>query len=186
MANLHLLEIGTLIQRRNEKSLYAHRYEWQAGRNILFGISEQLILYKVAAPFAFVPIIPLYITKATEKERLNNGEYRIRYFLSHAEAPYSEFMIDDIQSPTALFSDIWSNKWAWMTGIHLIRDFGEKGAGLIIEYSRVEPWVYTHYISQTAQTAHQDYPLGNPWWGPNSQVIIGKAYLNPWQILFRA
>jgi hypothetical protein len=162
----------------SSKSMYAHRYEWRAAQNLTLGVSEQLILYKVSAPFAFVPVIPLFIAKASEKERLNNGNiaadfaYRIRGL----GMIYSEFLIDDIQSPTALFNDVWSNKWAWMAGVHAIRDFGGTRSGLVMEYSRVEPWVYTHYLPHTAQTAHQDYPLGNPY-GPNSQVVVTDAYI---------
>lgn len=159
------------------KSIYAHRYELRAGKRLLFGVSEQLILHKIGAPFAFVPVVPLFIAKASEKERLNNGNLAgdVSYAIPGAGSIYSEFMIDDLQSPTSLFSDTWSNKWAWMAGTHLIRDFGLWKSGLILEYSRVEPWVYTHYLAKTAQTSHQDYPLGNPW-GPNSQAMIGKIY----------
>jgi hypothetical protein len=162
----------------SSKSMYAHRYEWRATPDLTLGVSEQLILYKVSAPFAFVPVVPLFIAKASEKERLNNGNiaadfaYRIRGI----GMIYSEFLIDDIQSPTALFNDRWSNKWAWMAGVHAIRDFGGTRSGLVIEYARVEPWVYTHYLPHTAQTAHQDHPLGNPY-GPNSQVAVSDAYL---------
>jgi hypothetical protein len=161
------------------KSMYAHRYELLASKNLLLGISEQLILFKVSAPFAFVPVIPLFITKATEKERLNNGNiaFDAAYRLPGIGELYSELLIDDIQSPTSLFNDQWSNKWAWMAGMHGIRDLGTARSGMILEYSRVEPWVYTHYIKNTSQTANQDYPLGNPW-GPNSQAVIAKAYVD--------
>jgi hypothetical protein len=171
------------------KFLYAHRYEWRVTSNLLLGISEQLILYKVEAPFAFVPVVPLYIAKAAEKERLNNGNIAgdISYRIPGIGSLYSEFLIDDIQSPTSIFGDVWSNKWAWMAGVHLIRDFGTAKSGFVMEYSRVEPWVYTHYIPNTAQTSHQDYPLGNPW-GPNSQVFLAKLYfteVNRWYVSAR-
>jgi hypothetical protein len=160
------------------KSLYAHRYEWRAGGNLLLGVSEQLILYKVSAPFAFVPVIPLFITKASEKERLNNGNIAAdaSYRLPGLGRIYTEFLVDDIQSPTSLFGPTWSNKWAWMAGLQAIRDIGALRSGAILEYSRVEPWVYTHYVPHTAQTSNQDYPLGNPQ-GPNSQWIVAKSYL---------
>jgi len=172
------------------KSVYAHRYEWRASRNIMFGISEQLVMYKATAPFAFLPVIPLFITKASEKERLNNGNIAgdVAYRIPGLGRIYSEFLIDDIQSPTSLFDDSWGNKWAWMTGAHWIQQMGAFQSGLILEYSRVEPWVYTHYLPHTAQAAHQDFPLGNSW-GPNSQTAIAKVYLssqNQWYISIRS
>jgi hypothetical protein len=170
------------------KSLYAHRYEWRATRNLLFGASEQLILYDASAPFAFVPVVPLFITKASEKERLNNGNiaFDVAYRFRGLGRIYSEFLIDDIQSPASLFNDNWGNKWAWMAGAHAAHDFGQMRSGMIAEYSRVEPWVYTHYSPHTAQSANRDYPLGNPW-GPNSQTLAAEAYAerNRWRAAMR-
>lgn len=159
------------------KSLYAHRYELRITRDLLVGVSEQLILYDASAPFAFVPVVPLFITKASEKERLNNGNiaFDFAYRFSALGRIYSEFLIDDIQSPTSLFDDYWGNKWAWMAGAHATHDFGATRSGLIAEYSRLEPWVYTHYNPHTAQSANRDYPLGNRW-GPNSQTVVAEAY----------
>ena len=61
-------------------------------------------------------------------------------------------------------------------------------AGLIAEYARVEPWVYTHYVPNSAQAANLDVPLGNPF-GPNSQAAIAKAYWREdgrWQVSLRS
>lgn len=164
----------------NKRSLYAHRYEWCASRNLLLGVNEQLVLTKVSSPFSFIPVVPLFIMKAGEKEALNNGNLSIdaswRFTgLGHV---YSEFFVDDLQSPTSLFDDHWGNKWGWMAGAHFIRDWSGWKSGLVAEYSRIEPWVYTHYDSNTSQTANFDFPLGNQA-GPNSQSVTLKAYLRP-------
>lgn len=159
------------------RSVYAHRYEWRATRDLVLGVSEQMILHKREAPFAFIPVIPLFIAKAGEKERLNNGNiaFDFSWRLPGLGAVYSEFLIDDIQSPTALFDDQWGNKWGWLAGLHHARALGGREAGFAAEYARVEPWVYTHYLPATAQTANFDHPLGNQL-GPNSQAMTGKAY----------
>lgn len=168
---------GTFNQSPEKRSLYAHRYEWRAMPNLLLGISEQLVLFNQEEPFAFVPVIPLFILKGTGFERRNNGNISmdIAYRVGGFANVYSEFFIDDIQSPATLFDDNWGNKWAWMIGTHLAYTKLPGQAGLILEYSRVEPWVYTHYKVGTAQTAHGGHPLGNPL-GPNSQGMIMKPY----------
>lgn len=160
------------------RSIYAHRYEWRVRPNLLLGISEQLVLHKREAPFAFAPIVPLYAAKAVENEQLNNGNIAgdIAYRLPGVAEVYSEFLIDDIQSPSSLFDDYWGNKWGWLAGGHWVGEWGGKIAGLIAEYSRVEPWVYTHKVPRASQTAHYGQPLGNPL-GPNSQGMAMKAYL---------
>ena len=172
------------------RSIYAHRYEWQATAKLIFGISEQLVIYKHEAPFAFVPLVPLYIAKAAEKEILNNGNIAgdISYKFTGWGTLYSEFLIDDLQSPGSIFNDHWGNKWGWMFGGHAIHDWGTKQSGLIAEYSRIEPWVYTHKVPGTAQTANINYPLGNQL-GPNSQAIILKGYLRQqerWYVSLKA
>ncbi len=162
----------------DERHLYAHRYEWRATPNLLLGVSEQLILFKQSAPFAFVPIVPLFIAKYTEKERLNNGNIAadISYRFPGMGSIYSEFFIDDLQSPGSLLNDYWGNKWGWLAGAHVIRDWAATQGGAILEYARVEPWVYTHYKANSAQTANFNRPLGNQK-GPNSQTLTGKIYL---------
>lgn len=172
------------------RSLYAHRYEWRMTQDLLFAMSEQLILHKKEAPFAFIPVVPLYIVKATEKEKLNNGNISgdLSWRFRSMGVAYAELMLDDIQSPATLFGDHWGNKWAFLAGIHLVRDRGSRLGGLVAEYARAEPWVYTHKLPRTSQTAHFDYPLGNPL-GPNSQALYLKAYLRKretWYLAARA
>jgi hypothetical protein len=162
----------------DSRHLYAHRYELRALPNLLLGVSEQLILYDKSAPFAFLPVVPLFIAKYSEKERLNNGNLAadVSYRFPGWATLYSEFLIDDLQSPGSFFDDNWGNKWGWMAGGHVIRDAGARQTGAILEYARIEPWVYTHYRPNSAQTANFDRPLGNQD-GPNSQSITAKAYL---------
>lgn len=168
---------GTIRINKDTRSLYAHRYEWRASKNLLVGLSEQLVVFNQEEPFAFVPIVPLFILKGTAVERSNNGNISadLAYRLGGLASVYSEFYVDDLQSPTSLFDDFWGNKWAWMFGTHFSLPTRHGLAGLVLEYSRVEPWVYTHYKPGTAQTANGGFAIGNPL-GPNSQWMIAKAY----------
>ncbi len=166
-------------QIENERALYAHRYEVRPFSNFLFGITEQLTLYNSSEPFAFVPVVPLFMHKGLKNEKFNNGNigFDVSYRLPQIGHIYSEFLIDDIQSPSSLFNDFWGNKWGWMIGLHgiLNRWLGLQ-SGYVIEYSRLEPWIYTHYIKNSAQAGSGGFPLGNQL-GPNSQSIKGKVYI---------
>lgn len=175
---IHGDSLGTFNRSKDSRSLYAHRYEWRAAPNLVIGMSEQLVLYETEEPFAFAPVVPLFILKGTGLERNNNGNISgdLAWRITGHVLAYSEFFIDDIQSPTSLFDDNWGNKWAWMTGVHGSWSLPLGQAGLVVEYSRVEPWVYTHYISATAQAANGGHPLGNPL-GPNSQWMALRPYL---------
>jgi hypothetical protein len=161
------------------RHLYAHRYELSLGRNWLLGASEQLFLYKENRPILFVPVFPLFIAKGTMLEEANNGNLAIDicYRAPGLGLFYSEFLLDDLESPSSLFLRNYSqNKWGWVVGSHLAFPNRFGTAGLIAEYARLEPWVYTHFDPGTAQAAHLGYPLGNPY-GPNSMNATVKVYL---------
>ena len=70
-------------------------------------------------------------------------------------------------------------KWAFLGGLQFGKDFqiGKHflEVGTLAEYARVEPYVYTHFIENTAQLAHLGKPLGNQG-GPNSQTIDWLVY----------
>ena len=85
-----------------------------------------------------------------------------------------------MESPVSLIrNDNIVAKWAWMAGIQLGHDFliGNRllELGSILEYARIEPYVYSHFHPSTAQLAHLEYPLGNQS-GPNSQTIDWTIY----------
>lgn len=169
-------EGGVYQQGRDTKSIYAHRYEVSLGSRVTLGVTEQLIMFNQEEPWAFVPVVPLFMEKGQGVERDNNGNlaFDITYKQPGLGLLYSEFLIDDMQEPTTLFDDFWGNRWAWMAGLHLSPYFAPK-FGFLAEYSRVEPWVYGHYVPLTAQSSNGDTPLGNPY-GPNSQAIVLQPY----------
>lgn len=165
----------------NDRNLYAHRYELNLG-NLILGMSETQILYNENKPWLFVPVVPLFMEKGNFSENNNNGAlaFDANYRLFNAARIYTEFYIDDFESPISLIhNDNIEAKWAWMAGAQIGRDFtfGKRTleAGIIAEYARVEPYVYSHFHPNTAQTANLGQPLGNPN-GPNSQTIDVALY----------
>lgn len=165
----------------NDRNLYAHRYELNLG-NLILGMSETQILYNENKPWLFVPVVPLFMEKGNFSENNNNGAlaFDANYRLFNAARIYTEFYIDDFESPISLIhNDNIEAKWAWMAGAQIGRDFtfGKRTleAGIIAEYARVEPYVYSHFHPNTAQTANLGEPLGNPN-GPNSQTIDVALY----------
>lgn len=159
-----------------QRNLYAHRYQFHFA-NTKIGVSEQLILYKKNQPFAFIPIVPLFMEKGLITERMNNGNisFDVSQSLFKKFRLYTEFFIDDLWDPSSLFGSMWKNKWAWMGGLQYASSHRGLQYGAIFEFARIEPWVYTHYEPQTAQTANAGYPLGSQA-GPNSLNFTLKTY----------
>jgi hypothetical protein len=169
---------GQSPENLQSRNLYAHRYELKLGTNVLFGLSDQLILFKENKPYFFVPIFPLFLSKGTVFEESNNGNigFDATWRWPNLGLIYTEFILDDLESPTSLIvKDYVQNKWGWMMGTHVKQDFGTVRMGAISEYSRLQPWVYTHFTSGTSQAANLGYPLGNQA-GPNSQTMVLKGY----------
>lgn len=163
---------------RRDRTLYAHRYEFQVSSNLSVALNEQTILDSINEPILFIPIVPLFMQKGQMAESSNNGTLStdVCYRLPGIFRVYSEFLLDDFASPVSLVkNDNVEAKWAYLGGAHFIRNLGPLEAGLIGEYSRVEPWVYTHFKANTAQVAHNGVTLGAPL-GPNSQTIDIMPY----------
>lgn len=163
------------------RNIFGHRYELAIG-NGTFGISELTVLYDNLKPWLFVPTVPLFMEKGNYSESSNNGSlaFDFNYRLFNMARIYTEFFLDDMESPISLIkNDNIEAKWAWMAGIQVGHNFMVKGhwleVGSLAEYARVEPYVYSHFVKNTAQIEHLGYPLGNQG-GPNSQTIDWNVY----------
>lgn len=167
----------------NDRNLFAHRYELSlVNGDITLGVSEIQILYNENKPWLFVPVIPLFMEKRNYPDYINNGalSFDLNYRLFNTFRLYSEFLIDDMESPIALYKNEYSNnRWAGLLGVHVAHDFiiAKKSirAGTIAEIARVEPYTYCHYDTAHAQIANMGNPIGNPN-GPNSLSIDWTLY----------
>lgn len=174
--DLRIYSSMSMKNKDETRNIFGHRYELAVG-NATFGISELQVLYDNLKPWLFVPTAPLFMEKGNYSENSNNGSLSLdfNYRLFNAVRLYTEFFLDDMESPVSLVkNDNIEAKWAWMAGLQAGHDFEVKGklleVGTIAEYARVEPYVYSHFHPNTAQLEHLGRPLGNQG-GPNSQTI---------------
>jgi len=165
-------------ENREQRSLYAHRYELTLGTDWLMGVTEQLVLYEMGKPYLFAPIFPLFIAKGFLYEGNTNGNLAVdlTWRSPWSTLLYGEFLLDDLESPSSLFlHDYIQNKWGVMAGFHWAH-LGEKwSTGIIGEFSYIRPWVYAHFQPRTAQFSNLGQPLGNPS-GPDSRNGTIKVY----------
>lgn len=180
-ADLRIYSSMNMKNKDESRNLFGHRYELAVG-NGTFGISELQMLYDNMKPWLFVPTAPLFMEKGNYSEDSNNGalSFDFNYRLFNAVRVYTEFFLDDMESPVSLVqNDNIEAKWAWMAGIHGAHDFVLNAhkfeVGTIAEYARIEPYVYSHFHKNTAQLAHLGRPIGNQN-GPNSQTVDWTVY----------
>ncbi len=89
---------------------------------------------------------------------------------------YLEFILDDISAPHTLFNDDWGNKWGLTVGGSWFGLVANKNLTLSTEYSRIEPWVYTHFKGASHRYSHYGSSIGSNM-GPNTDVIWTEAEL---------
>lgn len=87
---------------------------------------------------------------------------------------YCELLMDDISNPLTLFSDDFGNKWAVSVGGIWFTTIGERSLTTEFEYTRVEPWTYTHFKGASHNYAHFGHSLGAEL-GPNSAQINART-----------
>lgn len=165
--------IGDYRRTHYTRSAYGHRYEWRPRQDLTLGVSELLILYDQESVAGLVPFAPLFIEKGEVAERENNGNIAFdAAFRKWSCLFYGEFLLDDMQEPTSLFSDrYWGNRWGALLGAMWATTLtNDRTASFGLEWTRIEPWVYGHFEPNSAQALNMGRPVGNPD-GPNSQAI---------------
>ncbi len=181
-----------LYEKKNfGKYFHAHRLNLNLPKDIAFGISETALYGSTTEPagtnpnpdgdstgrefeWAYaIPFIPYVFQEHLQGDQDNIS---LAFDLSVKTIPnwefYGELLWDDMKSLTSMFDDSWwGNKWATTLGI--ARDnlvLGPATLGWMFEYTRIEPWVYTHHKGGGYTYASYAQSLGSDL-GPNSQEI---------------
>lgn len=189
-----------LFEKKNAgKYFHTHRLDLRLPARINLGLSETSLYGTTTEPagtndnidgdstgrefeWAYViPFIPYVFQEHLQGDQDNIGlsfDMSIRT-IPHWEI-YGELLWDDMKSPTSMFDNSWwGNKWAASVGI--ARDSLHAGPVLLdffTEYTRIEPWVYTHHKGGGYTYASYAQSLGSDL-GPNSQEIhaeLGATY----------
>lgn len=179
----------------NGKYLHVHRLDLNLPANITLGLSETALYGTTTEPAGsnpnldadssgrdfewsyMIPFIPYVFQEHLQGDQDNIG---LAFDLSVKTIPhwefYGELLWDDMKSPTSMFDDSWwGNKWAASVGI--ARDSLRLGKTLwnwYGEYTRIEPWVYTHHKGGAYTYASYAQSMGSDL-GPNSQELYSEV-----------
>ncbi|MBD3346770.1 MAG: hypothetical protein GF401_17070 [Chitinivibrionales bacterium] len=178
-------------QKDKRKYFYTHRLQIPLFRNrLIAGINEtvingsttdeendslQLNYYGEERGFEWVymiPFIPYAFAEHYNGDR-DNATMSFDLCLNYPRnfRWYGEFFIDDISAPWTLFSDDFGNKWGLTAGAQMFTVLFQKDITATVEYSRIEPWVYTHFYGGSHRYTHFGQSLGSPL-GPNSAALV--------------
>ncbi|MBD3391273.1 MAG: hypothetical protein GF418_04385 [Chitinivibrionales bacterium] len=182
-------------QKDLDKFFYTHRLEVPLPRmHLLFGINESIVggstaplaqddslraeYYGQERDWEWVYMIP-FVPYAFAEHYVGDRDNSLLSFDVSLHVPrgfrwYAEFLLDDITTPVTIFSDDWGNKWGLTAGGEYFGVFARRDIHALLEYSRVEPWVYTHFYGGSHRYTHFGRSLGSPL-GPNSAALVFQA-----------
>ncbi|MFH0921920.1 MAG: capsule assembly Wzi family protein, partial [Fibrobacterota bacterium] len=178
--------------RFRDKYMYAHRLEVALPQRFRLGLNE-VVVYGDSTGDASptnagnrfgtrhfdalysIPFIPYYFAQHYSGDRDNMA---LSLDAACHRIPntkiYAELFLDDLISPLSFFDDYWSNKWAFTGGVHYYFPFAWPDLSLLMEYSRIEPWVYTHFFGESHRYRHYGQSLGSVI-GPNADQFFMNA-----------
>jgi hypothetical protein len=186
--------LGKLSQSKAQnKFFHTHRLEWKGEKfslalseHILYGDldSTQRLDREVDNPkrdieWVYVmPFVPYFFAEHYSGDQDNSAISLDGSYSHNGIHPYFELLIDDLKGPSGFFDDSWwGNKFAFSIGIQY-ELHKESNFIFLAEYTRIEPWVYTHSFGSGYSMTHFDQSIGSDL-GPNSQEFYGELKTNP-------
>lgn len=168
----------------NWKSIATHRLDVNATNWFKFGFSESIIV--VNTPFSFTYLNPMSflisadLNTGADESFKNNSILGIDFELLPFKnvAIQGTFLIDDLNFDTMFKNDYTSNdnKFGYQTGLLWNNAFMISALTMAVEYTRLDPFVYSHK-SNKSQFTNWQLPLAHNL-PPNSDEIAIKLDFN--------
>jgi len=165
---------GFLNSGLGKKYLAGHRLEVRLRPGLYLGFSETVVYGGRGVEIMYLnPLIPYHIAEHHLGDKDNNTmSFDITANIPRHFRFYAELFIDDYTSLENPFTYA-GNKWAALLGGFWIEPLGLKDTDLRLEYTRIEPYVYTHYEPINEYTNY-DNILGH-WLGPDADDLYLEA-----------
>lgn len=174
---------GMLIQAPENASKYLamHRFQFSLFDVMNFGASEMVVYQRLTPEYAY--LIPINFFKSAEHQLRDRDNALLAFDLEVFPADnwkaYGTWLIDDIMM-SRMGSGWWGNEFAWQAGVATTNVFGIPDVDAILEYQRVEPYVYTNRVAGN-DFSHNNIALGTgvP---PNADEVMAEArwLASPW------
>lgn len=159
---------------REEKRIAAHRLEFRPHPNLNLCLSEVVVYGERGWELGYlIPVVFLWSEQHNLQDRDNLlMGFDFRWNFRRGWRVYGELVVDDIFIGK-LTSDWYGNKWGATLGLSLVDPLGLAGTALTAEYTRLEPYLYTHFFPVNVYKNYHS-PLGH-WLQPNSELMYLKG-----------
>lgn len=153
------------------KRIVAHRLEISLGRRVVVAAQESVVFGDRGIEFAYLPPPTSLVAAQSYLSNTDNAVFGVDVSIltGFGTKSYVSFFVDDLKkfSPGAFANKIGAQIGVLSTDFLRVSDLNVRA-----EYTRVDPYVYTHNFGLNAYT-HFDANLGHPI-GPNSDQIAGS------------
>jgi hypothetical protein len=142
-------------------------------------VPEDYEIDRTVEPVYLIPFVPFAFVEHYNGDRDNaiiSLDMSLRFPQNFLW--YFEFLVDDISNPATLFSDDFGNKWGLSVGGQWSYNLAKRPFTANVEYSRIEPWVYTHFKGVSHRFTHFGESAGSEL-GPNSDQLWAEI---AWQV----
>ena len=95
---------------------------------------------------------------------------------------HASFLLDDLHF-TEIFSDSWVNRFGFQFGGAIVDPMGLNNITVACEYTRIEPYVFSHGRSRENDYGSLGRALG-PSIGPNADLWMARLDYFPWRKLY--
>ncbi|MFN0157988.1 MAG: capsule assembly Wzi family protein [Bacteroidota bacterium] len=158
-----------------DKYVAAHRIEFSFPGLFDIGAQEMVVYSNRAPDLAYLN--PLNVIESAQRSREERDNvfwgFDIQtHFIRGVEFTGS-VLLDDIHFGRA-FANSWVNRYAVQAGVMLADPLGIDNTSFMMEYTRVEPFVFSHNRSRDNDFGSLGQPLG-PWIGPNADSWFFRA-----------
>lgn len=162
---------GFLNSPFEQKYLIGHRVELKAADWLYLAGTETLIYGNRGIEMQYLnPLMPYHVAEHHLGDKDNNMmSFEISAFPKKNQKYYAELLLDDFSSSENWLKYI-GNKFGILVGGYWAAPLGLQNADLRFEYTRIEPFVYTHYDSVNIYMNY-DQSIGY-WAGPNSDDLL--------------
>lgn len=165
----------------SSKYLTLHRFQFSLFDRVNFAANEMVIYQRLTPEYAY--LIPVNFFKSAEHQLRDRDNallaFDIEYFPARNWKVYGTWLIDDIMI-SRFGSGSFVNQFGWQGGIYGSNIFGIPEVDAIVEYQRVEPYVYSNRVAGNDFT-HNNIALGTSL-PPNADELMveGRWMASPW------
>lgn len=168
--------IGDIRGTSGNKKIAAHRIDFIPFKGLRLGAGETVVYNRAKFEILYsLPLMPFHIAEHHLGDKDNNGiNFDVEYSGIENGRVYAELFIDDYKLAKNPFTH-WGNKWAILAGLQLTKPLNLSNSSLLMEYIRVEPYVYTHKLDEI-NYFNYDRSIGHRG-GPDSDELL-VSYIN--------